>query len=198
MKDSLTSRLLVLVGLGTVLFLLASVANGQEAPTAPDGGTASFDTGVTATDAGSGDAVMPGGTGGGGIFDGIAVGELPTLAHLTYGRVVGSLRTIVRLPGFDRSARGLLGSEEEAWLDNTLARQPTAGAVIRGSGGVRKVRVALSGRGKRGGARVIYYYHAGADRVFLIRVYPKNRKEDLTGAERQQMRRLAAMLKTEL
>ena len=70
--------------------------------------------------------------------------------------------------------------------------------MIRGTGGVRKLRIALPGRGKRGGARVIYYYHAGSDRVFLIRVYAKNRKEDLAEAERQQMRRLATVLEAEL
>jgi hypothetical protein len=111
--------------------------------------------------------------------------------------VVGSLRTIVRLPGFDRSARDLLGSEEEAWLDNTLARDPKAGVLIRGTGGVRKLRVALPGRGKRSGARVIYYHHGGADRIFLIRVYAKSRKVDLSATERQEMRKLAAMLEAE-
>jgi len=113
------------------------------------------------------------------------------------GLVVGSLRTIVRLPGFDRSARDLLGSEEEAWLDNTLARHPTAGTMIRGTGGVRKLRVALPGRGKRGGARVIYYYHSRADRVFLIRAYAKSRKVDLTASERAEVRKLAAILRAE-
>jgi hypothetical protein len=63
---------------------------------------------------------------------------------------------------------------------------------------VRKLRVALPGRGKRGGARVIYYYHGAADRVFLIRAYAKNRKADLSAAERQEMRKLAVVLEAEL
>lgn len=113
------------------------------------------------------------------------------------GALAGSLLTIIRLPTFDRSARGLLGSEEEAWLDNVLARDPAAGPVIRGTGGVRKLRIAVRGRSKRNGARVIYYHHGAADRVFLILVYPKNRKEDLTGAERRQMRKLIAVLEEE-
>ena len=108
-----------------------------------------------------------------------------------------AFRTIVRLPSFERSARDILGREEEAWLDNTLARRPDVGAIIRGTGGVRKLRVALPGRGKSGGARVIYYYHGRADRVFLIRVYPKNRKDDLTGAERSEMRKLTTLLEAE-
>jgi len=57
--------------------------------------------------------------------------------------------------------------------------------------------MALPGRGKRSGARVIYYHRREADTVFLILVYPKNGKEDLTGAEKRQMRRLTAMLEEE-
>ena len=112
-------------------------------------------------------------------------GEIPTF------------RAVVRLPSFERSAKDLLGSEEEAWLDNTLAQRPDLGVVIRGTGGVRELRVALPGRGKRGGARVIYYYHGGADRVFLISAYPKNRKDDLTGVEKSEMRKLTALLEAE-
>ena len=62
---------------------------------------------------------------------------------------------------------------------------------------MRKLRVALPGRGKRGGARVIYYYQGVADRVFLIYAYPKNRKDDLTGAEKSEMRKLTALLEAE-
>jgi hypothetical protein len=82
-------------------------------------------------------------------------------------------------------------------LDDTLARCPELGAVIRGTGGVRKLRIALLGRGKSGGARVIYCYHAGTERVFLVLAYSKNRKEDLTGAERVAMRTLTALLAAE-
>ena len=70
--------------------------------------------------------------------------------------------------------------------------------MIRGTGGVRKMRVALPRRGKSGGARVIYYYHGGTERVFLILAYSKNRKEGLTGAERLAMRKLTALLAAEL
>lgn len=62
---------------------------------------------------------------------------------------------------------------------------------------MRKLRIALLGRGKRGGARVIYYHRRDADKVFLILVYPKNRKEDLTVAEKRQIRKLTAMLEEE-
>jgi len=93
-------------------------------------------------------------------------------------------RTIIRLPSFERSVKSLLSEEEQRWVDNTVGERPEAGAVMRDTGGVRKLRVALPGRGKSGGARVIYYYRGAKERVFLILAYPKNEKENLTGAER--------------
>ena len=56
-------------------------------------------------------------------------------------------------------------------LKTFLAFDPTVGVVMRGTGGVRKLRWAAGGKGKRGGARVIYYYHSGALPVFLVTVY---------------------------
>src|SRR5665647_2676398 len=100
------------------------------------------------------------------------------------------LRTLVRLPSFERSARGLLGEEENRWLDNTLAANPTAGVVMRGTGGVRKLRIALEGRGKSGGARVIYYYLGRKQRIFLVSVYAKNEADNVSAAELRQMRKL--------
>lgn len=68
---------------------------------------------------------------------------------------------------------------------------------MRGTGGVRKIRVALAGRGKSGGARVIYYYVGAKERVFLLLAYPKNEKDNLTGGEKEQMRKLTAILEKE-
>ena len=59
---------------------------------------------------------------------------------------------------------------------------PTAGAVIRGGGGIRKIRFAAKGKGKSGGVRVIYYI-LKEDRVFLLLAYPKNEQENLTAAQ---------------
>ena len=104
---------------------------------------------------------------------------------------------IVRLPTFERTSRGVLGDEDQTELDSVLASDPVAGAVIRGTGGVRKLRIALTGRGKRGGARVIYYYSGARERVYLIAVYPKSVKIGLSGAEKIEMRRLTATLEAE-
>ena len=100
----------------------------------------------------------------------------------------------MRSPAFDRDARGLLSDDAHRWLDNTLAANPTAGVIMRGTGGVRKIRIALEGRGKSGGARVIYYYASRTQRIFLVAVYAKNKQDSLSAADRQQMRRLAAVL----
>jgi len=67
--------------------------------------------------------------------------------------------------------------------------------VIPGAGGVRKLRWAAKGKGKRGGARIIYVYVVIAARVFLIRCYAKNVKSDLTADEKKQLRQIAANLK---
>jgi hypothetical protein len=74
-------------------------------------------------------------------------------------------------------------------LINFIAANPAAGEVIPGTGGVRKIRWAIQGRGKRGGARVIYYYHDERMPVFLLTACAKNRKESLTASERNELRR---------
>ena len=69
-----------------------------------------------------------------------------------------SMQTVAETPTFTRQSDGIFSEDEKRTLIDFLARNPLAGAEIRGTGGVRKLRFAASGRGKRGGARVIYYY----------------------------------------
>jgi len=73
-----------------------------------------------------------------------------------------------------------MDDDEYADLQAYLAARPAAGNVIKGSGGMRKLRWAGSGRGKRGGLRVIYYWWVAKDRISLLLVYPKNETDDLT------------------
>jgi len=73
--------------------------------------------------------------------------------------------------------------EELTALQSFLAAAPDAGNLIPGSGGLRKVRWLVLQRGKRGGARVIYYWHVATDRIYLIHAYAKNRRDDLTKAQ---------------
>jgi len=88
---------------------------------------------------------------------------------------------------------------EQNWTDDELRAlqrflllTPAAGDVIRGTHGLRKLRWAASGRGKRGGARVIYYVQLSVDRIYLIHGYLKTEREDLTP---QQLKVLAALMK---
>ena len=75
-----------------------------------------------------------------------------------------------------------------------LAINPVAGDLIPGTGGVRKLRWALEGRGKRGGARVIYYFHCADVPLFALTAYAKNERLNLTQAERNDLRRLTKLL----
>lgn len=72
-------------------------------------------------------------------------------------------------------------------LQAVLAENPAAGDMIRNSGGLRKIRWAASGRGKRGGSRVVYYWDFG-NRILMVYLYTKNEQEDLTSAQLKAMR----------
>jgi hypothetical protein len=76
--------------------------------------------------------------------------------------------SVVETPGFPASAQRIMDEEERGALVDYLARIPLAGDLIPGTGGVRKLRWALEGRGKRGGARVVYYYHSDAMPIFAL------------------------------
>ena len=77
-----------------------------------------------------------------------------------------------------------------AAFQQALAADPEQGDVIEGTGGLRKVRVASSGRGKRGGSRVIYYHFTSRSHIALLLIYPKNVKDDLSSEERKALKQL--------
>jgi mRNA-degrading endonuclease RelE of RelBE toxin-antitoxin system len=82
--------------------------------------------------------------------------------------------TFVETPLFTKLVTQYLSDEEYAKLQATLRDDPEAGDVIPGSGGVRKLRWAMSGRGKRGGLRVIYYLRLKHGLIWMLTLYPKN------------------------
>lgn len=84
----------------------------------------------------------------------------------------------------------LLTRDEYHALQLELLQTPDLGNVIPGTGGLRKARVALRGRGKRGGARVIYFWHARTARMLMLYAYSKNEREDLTHAQREALRKI--------
>ncbi|MBI3828295.1 MAG: type II toxin-antitoxin system RelE/ParE family toxin [Planctomycetes bacterium] len=91
---------------------------------------------------------------------------------------------------FTRWVCAELGDEEYRSFQNRLEADPMAGDLIRGGGGIRKVRIALRGRGKRGGARVIYYYAKSHHQIALLYAYNKNVAGDLTPEQVKILRRL--------
>jgi hypothetical protein len=93
-----------------------------------------------------------------------------------------------REPTYLANANKLFSEEERADIVALVAADPECGNVIRGTGGFRKVRVARKGMGKSGGARVVYIWRNERFPVFLVAVFPKNAKENLSMAERNALR----------
>jgi len=104
-------------------------------------------------------------------------------------------REFVMLPEFDRQWQKLgLGDNELRQLQETLLQNPKAGGVIRGTKGLRKIRIAFEGQGKSGSGRVAYVDFAVYETVYLITSYPKNEKDNLSKAERNAIARMVVKL----
>jgi hypothetical protein len=84
----------------------------------------------------------------------------------------------------------LLSDDEYRLLQQALVAHPDAGRLIRGTGGLRKLRWAAKGRGKRGGARIVYYWHAPGDRLLMLLAYAKGEQDDLTPRQRAVLRKI--------
>ena len=105
--------------------------------------------------------------------------------------------TFVEMPPFERHRQEYLGDEGFLGLQNELMKNPEAGDVIAGTGGLRKLGYADTkrGKGKRGGLRIIYYWWVSDGQFWLFTVYDKDEATDLTAGQRKA---LANMLKCEL
>ncbi|MCJ2012140.1 type II toxin-antitoxin system RelE/ParE family toxin [Methylobacterium sp. J-076] len=101
---------------------------------------------------------------------------------------------VVETPEFLSATRRLMGDEERALLVDYLAYNPTAGDLIQGTGGLRKVRWGLEARGKSGGARVIYFFHDPGMPLFALTAYAKSEKADLSQQDRNDFKRLTSLL----
>jgi hypothetical protein len=108
------------------------------------------------------------------------------------------LPTFIRLASYERSATaaGITDADERA-LEQMLMTNPDAGDRVQGTGGLMKIRLGVSGRGKRGGARVLYYARLSQGRIYLLYAYAKNDSSDLTPAGKLQLRTLIAHLEGE-
>ena len=94
------------------------------------------------------------------------------------------MHTVVETPPYLADAERLFTPLERASIVNEVSADPKSGAVIPDTGGIRKLRFGFGGRGKRGGARVIYIFGGDDLPVFLLAAFAKNEKADLTPAER--------------
>ena len=96
----------------------------------------------------------------------------------------------VETPLFTSAIREQLDEEDYRRLQIALLLRPAQGALIRGSNGLRKVRWAATGRGKRSGLRVVYYWHAAEQVIYMLYAYPKNAQENLTPGQLRMLSRL--------
>jgi len=105
--------------------------------------------------------------------------------------------TFIELPLFTALITGLVDDTSYAEFQKELLRQPDKGDVIQHAGGLRKVRLRLPGRGKRGGARVIYLLLAQYDVIVFFYVYTKAERENLTASQLKRLRNAVAVIKRE-
>jgi|SRR5581483_8662516 len=91
---------------------------------------------------------------------------------------------------FTQDLPELLSDEAYASFQQYLLVNPRAGDVVQGTGGLRKIRWNVAGRGKRGGVRVIYFHRGTHDQIRLLVIYRKGIKDDLTAAEKKTLRTL--------
>ena len=107
------------------------------------------------------------------------------------------MMTFTEHPLFTRRITDMLSDEEYRKFQADLAANPEAGDVIPGLGGLRKIRLALKGRGKRGGARVLYLLFVSAETVFLLYVFTKGEFADLPPDKRRGIKRLVEEIRKE-
>ncbi len=97
--------------------------------------------------------------------------------------------TFVEHENFARESRGVLSEDDIIGLMMQLLEHPDAGDIIPRSGGLRKIRIGASGRGKRGGARVIYFWYVKDEVIEFLSVYPKNQKSNLSEADLKKLKK---------
>ena len=105
-----------------------------------------------------------------------------------------TLYCIAELPTYMRLAEKLLSVEERQDLINYLAEHPKSGDIMEGTGGVRKLRWRRGGQGKSGGVRVIYYFHDDLMPLYLLTLFAKGDKVNLTKGERNELADLVEAL----
>ena len=109
-------------------------------------------------------------------------------------------RTFIEVPTFVKKWHELgLTDDDLRKLQNELLENPKSGSAIQGTGGLRKIRITMDnkGKGKRGGARVLYVDIELKERIYFINVYSKDEKDDLTEEEKKAFKAIIKFLKEE-
>ena len=104
------------------------------------------------------------------------------------------MQTIVELPEFLRKSEKLLSELEKLSVINYLASHPASGDIMQGTGGIRKLRWSAHGKGKSGGVRIIYYFHNESMPLFLLTLFGKGEKSNLTKSERNELSKFTSLL----
>ncbi|VAW49533.1 RelE-like translational repressor toxin [hydrothermal vent metagenome] len=108
--------------------------------------------------------------------------------------IIIAMQTIVELPEYKKQVQKHLAEYDTELLINYLAEHPKAGDLMQGTGGIRKLRWAKSNVGKSGGVRVIYYFHNESMPLFLLSVFGKNEKNNLSHSERNLLAKFTLKL----
>ncbi len=102
--------------------------------------------------------------------------------------------TVVELPEFLKNAEKHLSDSEKISVINYLSAHPAAGDIMQGTGGIRKLRWSAHGKGKSGGVRVIYYFHNENIPLFLLTLFGKGERANLSRSERNDLAKLTSLL----
>ncbi|MDX5446008.1 MAG: type II toxin-antitoxin system RelE/ParE family toxin [Zoogloeaceae bacterium] len=106
------------------------------------------------------------------------------------------MQTLAETPEYIRRAEKLLSEDERRDVVSYLALHPKAGDLLEGTGGIRKLRWSRGSRGKSAGVRVIYYFHSEAMPLYLLTLFGKNERANLSKAERNLLAALVDVLVT--
>ncbi len=115
---------------------------------------------------------------------------------LAYKRRMAKAKiTVVETAEFTSRAKRRMSAKEVETVIDLVAAEPLSGDLIQGAGGLRKLRFAVEGKGKSGSVRIIYYYYNESIPVFLITVFAKKEKDNLTKAERNMLAKVVRILR---
>ena len=104
------------------------------------------------------------------------------------------LCSVVETPSYLSRAERLMSPAECFAIVDMIAAAPESGVVVKGTGGLRKLRIGLGSRGKRGGGRLIYWYHSASYPAVLLWMFAKNEADDLTAEQRKRFAAMSARL----